>query len=59
MDFFPQFCCLKGKDCLSGYSSPGAVDSHIFQNSQLEPNESKGLVYAGTVNHKLKLDCKQ
>lgn len=56
---FSQFCCLKGKDCVRGYCSPGTVGAHLFWNDQMEPNESKGLVCAGTVNHKLQLEVKQ
>lgn len=41
-----------------GFCNPGSVGSHIFWKDQMEPDKSKRLVYAGTVNPKLKLDHK-
>lgn len=56
---FSQFCCLKGKNCVGGYCSPGAVGFLVFWNDQMEPNESKGPLCAKTANHKLKVVHKQ
>lgn len=41
-----------------GFCNPGNVGAHVFWRDQIEPSKSKRLVYAETVNLKLKLDHK-